>query len=83
MAKNHFEGSLQNLGMCFKKENPVSKKGNPAFKKRSPAFKNGNPAFKKGNPAFKWVPPKVNLRRNHFVVAVQGKFPNPNEFYYI
>ena len=26
---------------------------------------------------------KVKLRRNHFVVAIQGKFPNPNEFYYI
>ena len=31
----------------------------------------------------KWAPKKVNLRRNHFVVADQGKFPNPNEFYYI
>ena len=28
-----------------------------------------------------WVPEKVNLRRNYFVVAIQGKFPNPNEFY--
>ena len=31
MAKNHFEGSPQNLGIRFKKGNPVFKKGNPAF----------------------------------------------------
>ena len=39
MAKNHFEGSLQNLGICIKKENPVFKKGNPVFKKGNPASK--------------------------------------------
>ena len=32
MAKNHLEGSLQNLGICVKKGNPVFKKGNPASK---------------------------------------------------
>ena len=39
MAKNHFEGSLQNLGICVKKGNPVFKKGNPVFKKGNPASK--------------------------------------------
>ena len=29
----------------------------------------------------KWVPKKVNLQRKHFVMAAQGKFPNPNEVY--
>ena len=33
MTKKHSEGSPQNLGLCFKKGNPVFKKGNPAFKK--------------------------------------------------
>ena len=46
MAKNHFEGSLQNLGICSKKENPVFKKGNPVFKKGNSVFKKGNPASK-------------------------------------
>ena len=26
---------------------------------------------------------KMDLRRNHFLVAVQGEFRNPNELYYI
>ena len=53
MAKHHFEGSLQNLGICFKKENPVFKKENPVFKEANPAFKKGNPVFKKVIPDFK------------------------------
>ena len=32
MVKKHVEGSLQNLGICVKKGNPVFKKGNPASK---------------------------------------------------
>ena len=47
MAKNHFEGSLQNLGICFKKGNPVVKKENPVFKKGHPVFKKGNPIFER------------------------------------
>ena len=35
MAKYHFEGSRQNLCICFKKENPVFKRGTPAFKKEN------------------------------------------------
>ena len=53
MAKNHFKGSLQNLGICSKKENSVFKKEHPVFKKGNPVFKKGNSVFKKGNPASK------------------------------
>ena len=33
MTKTHLEGSPQNVGICFKKGNPVFKKGNPVFTK--------------------------------------------------
>ena len=49
MTKNHSGRYLQNLGICFKKGNPVFKKGNPFSTK-------GNPVSKKGNPAFRGKP---------------------------
>ena len=65
MAKQHFGRYPQNLGICFKKGNPVFKNGNPAFKKgilfskRGILFSRGGilflrrtSCFQKGKPCF-------------------------------
>ena len=58
----------------------------PRGKFWSPGLDFGSPGRHFGPDLFggeQWDPKKVVLRRNHFVMAVQGISRDPNEFYYI
>ena len=55
--KNIWKGTPPNLGICFKKGNPVSKKGNPAFKKGNPASK-GKVLFSRRESCFQEAKPR-------------------------